>query len=80
MRKIKLTEEDNCCGVIETEDHDANQVDDGKAGVQDGGGESVQQTKADQVHSRLNPDLDDQAARQHIGTRGTGEWKGAAEE
>ena len=84
MRKIKLTEEDNCCGVIESEDQLANQLDDGKEGVQDvgqdGGEESVQQTKADQVHSRLNPDLDDQSGRQHIGTRGAGEWKGAAEE
>ena len=52
MRKIKLTEEDNCCGVIESEDHDANQLDDGKEGVQDvgqdGGEEGVQQTKTDQ--------------------------------
>ena len=41
MRKIKLTEEDNCCGVIEGEDQLANQLDDGKEGVQDVGQDSL---------------------------------------
>ena len=75
VRRSKLAEEDNCCGVVEGEEQHAGHVDgeeggrvDGEEGGRVDGKEGGQQLAdqidgelltADQVHSRLHDDLAD---------------------
>ena len=62
VRKSKLAEEDNCCGVVEVEEQHA-----GQGGDEEGGQEPVD---GEQVHSRLHADLAD---CQHRGGAGESE-------